>query len=396
MESTASCQVEQSPVRAFNESIPFNRPFIPDNSQDYISEVLSSGRLKGGGDYTQQCERQLEALTSCRKVLLTTSCTSALEMAALLLDLKRGEEVILPSFTFPSTANAFLLRGAVLRFADIRPDTLCLDVEHAATLVTERTRAIATVHYNGVPCDLNSLLELVRKYDLDFVEDLAHGPICKYQGRSLGSMGKLAAFSFHETKNFTCGEGGALAINDENLIERATSLRDKGTDRERFNKGLVTYYQWIDIGSNYMPSEVTAALLLPQLRLAQELHESRRIAWINYLQGLSDWAKCNRVGLPLVPPDSEPSYHVFYLMLPSNETRDGLIQHLARNGIQSTFHYQPLHSSVMGQKVSKNDQVLPVTDHVGKRILRLPLFNFMPMSAQERVIQCVKQFEILN
>lgn len=374
-------------------SIPFSKPAFAENTSHYITEVLESGAVKGGGIFAGRCETLLESALACRRVLLTTSCTTALDMCALLLDIQPGDEVILPSFTFPSTANAFVLRGAVPRFADIQLDTLNLDMQHVASLVTPKTRAVVAVHYNGVACDIEDLTAILDKHGLAFVEDNAHGPFCAYKGRSLGTFGQLAALSFHETKNYTSGEGGALLVNDPGLIDRAIIMRDKGTNREQFRRGEVPFYHWVDAGSNYAPSEFSAAVLLAQLETAAGVQGTRKRIWTLYRNGLRDWAEQHNVLLQTVPAHCEPSHHVFYLLLPSHTVRNDLMSHLARHGVESTFHYSPLHAAPMGERFGARCGDLPVTERVNDCILRLPLHNGLSVEDQEYVIETVLTFQ---
>ncbi len=324
-----------------------------------------------------------------RKALLTTSCTHALEMAALLLDIGPGDEVIVPSFTFVSTVNAFVLRGARPVFIDVRPDTLNLDETKLERLITPRTKAIVPVHYAGVGCEMDAILEVAQRYGVAVVEDNAHGLFGKYKGRYLGTFGSLATQSFHETKNFTCGEGGALLINDPQYIERAEILREKGTNRSRFFRGQVDKYSWVDVGSSYLPSDILAAFLYAQLEARAEIQAKRRHLWHYYYEHLRDWAEEHHVRLPIVPPHCEQSYHMFYLLMPSLEQRQALIAYLKSCGILSVFHYLPLHLSDMGRRFGGQEGDCPVTEEVSDRLVRLPFFNDLSPQDQEWVVHNV-------
>jgi len=373
-------------------SIPFNRPCILGNEQRYILQAIANGHASGDGPFTKKCHSFLETSLGVNKALLTTSCTHALEMAALLLDIKPGDEVIFPSFTFVSTVNAFVLRGAHPIFADIRADTLNLDETQLEQLITPRTRVIVPVHYAGVGCEMDSILETAAKHHLTVVEDNAHGLFGKYKGRFLGTFGAMATQSFHETKNFTCGEGGALLINDSQFAERAEIIREKGTDRSRFFRGQVDKYSWVDIGSSYLPSDLLAAFLYAQFEVQTQIQSARQRIWDTYYQNLQSWATQNDVRLPIVPPECEQAYHMFYLLMPSEENRQKFIQHLRDKGILSVFHYLPLHLSEMGRKLGGKPGSCPVTEHVSDRLIRLPFFNDMDLELQMQVIEAIHTF----
>ncbi len=373
--------------------IPFNRPCLLGNELTYITDVIQKGHAAGDGTYTKKCHALLEENLGVLKALLTTSCTHALEMAALLLDIQPGDEVIVPDFTFVSTVNAFVLRGARPVFADIRPDTLNLDEAQLERLITPRTRAIVPVHYAGVGCEMDAILELAGRHGIAVVEDNAHGLFGKYKGRYLGTFGCLATQSFHETKNFTCGEGGALLINDPRYIERAEIIREKGTNRSRFFRGQVDKYTWVDIGSSYLPSDILAAFLCAQLEAREQIQASRRRIWHTYHDQLHDWGSAHGVRLPIVPAHCEQPYHMFYLLLPSLERRQALIDHLKRHGILSVFHYLPLHLSDMGRKFGGRPGDCPVTEDVSDRLLRLPFYNDLTEADQARVCAAIREFE---
>lgn len=355
----------------------------------YVAQAIANGHISGDGPFTAKCHALLERELGVAKVLLTTSCTHALEMAALLLDIQPGDEVVVPSFTFVSTINAFVLRGARPVFADIRSDTLNLDETRLEPLLTERTRAIVPVHYAGVGCEMDSILEIARRGGIPVVEDNAHGLFGRYKGRALGTLGALGVQSFHETKNFMCGEGGALLVNDPRYIDRAEILREKGTNRSRFFRGQVDKYTWVDIGSSYLPSDILAALLCAQLEARDRIQAKRRKVWETYYENLLDWARRHGVRLPIVPPHCEQPYHMFYLLMPSGETRDALIAQLRAEGILAVFHYLPLHLSEMGKRFGGRPGDCPVTEDVSERLVRLPFFNELSELDLKRVIDAV-------
>ncbi len=372
--------------------IPFNRPGYTGREIAYMQEAMQSGHLSGDGAFTKRCHAFLEERYACKKALLTSSCTDALEMAAILCRIAPGDEVIAPSFSFVTSVNAFVLHGARPVFADIRPDTLNLDETQVETLITKKTRAIVAVHYAGVGCEMDALMDLARRYQLPLIEDNAHGLDGKYRGRYLGTFGSLATQSFHETKNITSGEGGALLINDASLAERAEIIREKGTDRSRFFRGQVDKYSWVDVGSSFLPSELTAAFLYAQLEALDSIQRRRKALWLRYHDGLRDWAEKSGVGLPCVPEHCEQTYHMFYLLMPSLETRQAFIAHLKEQGIQAVFHYLPLHLSVMGKEFGGQEGACPVTEDVSDRLVRLPFYSDMTPAEQERVINAILQF----
>lgn len=374
--------------------IPFNRPCLAGNEYKYIAEAIANGHASGDGPFTRRCHDLLERELGTPHVLLTTSCTHALEMAAILLDCGPDDEVILPSFTFVSTANAFALRGARLVFADIRPDTLNLDERRLESLITPRTKAIVVVHYAGVACEMEAVLSIASHRGIRVVEDNAHGLFSRYKDRYTGTFGCLATQSFHETKNFTCGEGGALIINDPALIERALIVREKGTNRSQFFRGHVDKYTWVDIGSSYLPSDLLAAFLLAQLEKREEVQRKRQRIWNYYHQRLREWAQECGVGTPYVPQHCEQAYHLYYLLLPSLETRQALIAHLKASGILSVFHYVPLHLSEMGQRFAARAAQCPVTENVSNRLLRLPLYNDLTNDQLASVVEAVRSFKV--
>jgi len=373
--------------------IPFNVPTFLGQELAYVSDCLASGRISGDGEYSKRCQAFLEERHGIPKALLTTSCTHALEMAALLLDIKPGDEVIVPSFTFVSSVNAFVLRGAKPVFADIRPDTLNLDERQLSGLINEKTRAIVLVHYAGVACEMDAIMDIARERNIAVVEDNAHGLFARYKGRCLGAFGELATLSFHETKNFTCGEGGALLITDPGLIERAEIIREKGTNRSRFFRGQVDKYTWVDLGSSYLPSDMLAAFLLAQFEQAAAIQSRREEIWRRYQRGLSAWAASNNVALPEVPAHVDQAFHMYYMLLPSMKARAALIQHLKRRGILSVFHYQPLHLSTMGQRYGGRPGDCPITENLADRLLRLPFYYALSPDDQDDVIAALHAFK---
>jgi dTDP-4-amino-4,6-dideoxygalactose transaminase len=374
-------------------SIPFNRPYIVGDEFRYMMDAIQRSHISGDGYFTKKCHALLERELGVPKVLLTTSCTHALEMAALLLEIKPRDEVIVPSFTFVSTVNAFVLRGGRPVFTDIRPDTLNLDETQLERLITSHTKAVVPVHYAGVGCEMDTILEIARHHGVAVVEDNAHGLFGKYRGRYLGTFGSLAAQSFHETKNFICGEGGALLINDPRYIERAEIIREKGTNRSRFFRGEVDKYTWVDIGSSYLPSDILAAFLYAQLEARGHIQAKRRKVWEYYYEHLQGWAQDNAVRLPVVPTYCEQPYHMFYLLMPSLEQRQALITHLKAHGIQSVFHYLPLHLSEMGRRFWGKKGDCPVTEDVSNRLLRLPFYNDLAEAEQAYVVAAIGEFD---
>lgn len=372
--------------------IPFNRPSLAGRELDYVADAVSRGHLSGDGHYTNRCHEFLQKTIGTPKALLTTSCTHALEMAALLLRIQPGDDVIVPSFTFVSTVNAFVLRGARPVFVDVRPDTLNLDETLLASKMTGRTRAIVTVHYAGVGCEMDEILRIAGAAGVPVVEDNAHGLFGAYRGRPLGTFGVLSTLSFHETKNVSCGEGGALILNDPALVERAEVLREKGTNRSRFFRGEVDKYTWTDIGSSYLPSDLLAAFLFGQLEKSAETQVRRRQIWDRYYAGLESWANARGVLLPQVPPHCEHPAHLFHILLRSLHERQALISHLRNHGVHAVFHYLPLHLSEMGQRFGGKKGDCPVAEDVSDRLLRLPLFTSLSEEDQDRVLGAVRSF----
>jgi dTDP-4-amino-4,6-dideoxygalactose transaminase len=372
--------------------IPFNKPTQTGRELEYLQRALENQHISGDGPYTRRCQQMLEETLAVPKVLLTTSCTHALEMAALLLDLQPGDEVILPSFTFVSTANAFALRGARPIFVDIRPDTLNMDETRLEERIGPRTRAVVPVHYAGVACEMEAIQAICEKHGLPIVEDNAHGLFGTYHGQRLGTFGSLATQSFHETKNITCGEGGALLINDPDLIGRAEILREKGTNRSRFFRGQVDKYTWVDLGSSYVPSDLLGAYLFAQLESWESIQNKRQRVWEYYEKTLKTWADEQGVRTPIVPADCGQAFHMFHLLLPDLDTRQAFIAHLKSLDILSVFHYQPLHLSSMGERYGGRPGDCPVTESISDQLVRLPFYTNMSASDQEAVIDAVLQF----
>ena len=372
--------------------IPFNKPFLVGRELDYISQAVALGNLAGDGHFSQSCCRQLEQRLSIPRVMLTPSCTAALEMAALLCDLKPGDEVILPSFTFVSTASAFVRVGARPVFVDIRADTLNLDENLIEAAITERTKVIVPVHYAGVACEMDRILSIARARRLIVVEDAAQGVNARYRGKALGSIGDLGCYSFHETKNFISGEGGAICINRPNLVERAEILRDKGTNRQKFFRGQVDKYTWVDVGSAYVPCELIGAFLYGQLEMMQTISERRRQIYEDYQQSFEPLAAEGLVRLPHVPPECTTNFHLFYLLTRDAATQNGLLAHLNSRGIGAVFHYVPLHSSPMGRKLGCASRELPVTDSASARLIRLPFYYTITSEEQAEVVREVTAY----
>lgn len=372
--------------------IPFNRPFLSGRELEFVQQGVEAGQISGDGAFTRKCHALLERELGISKALLTTSCTHALEMAALLFDIKPGDEVIVPSFTFVSTVNAFTMRGASPVFIDIRPDTLNLNEALLEDLITPRTRAIVAVHYAGVGCEMDTILKVANRHGIPVVEDNAHGLFGRYQGRYLGTFGRLATLSFHESKNFSCGEGGALLINDPTYSERAEIIREKGTNRSRLFRGEVDMYTWVDVGSSYLPSDILAAFLYAQLESRELIQTRRRRIWEYYHEHFRGWAANAGVQLPFVPAHCEQTHHMFYLLLPSLEIRQELIRHLNARDINSVFHYLPLHLSRMGRQFGGQKGDCPVTEDVSDRLLRLPFYNDLRESDQAEVVTAIREF----
>ena len=372
--------------------IPFNRSALLGRELEFIFRTMTIGQIAGDQTYSKKCHSLLENVLGVKRALVTTSCTHALEMCGLLLDIQPGDEVIVPSFTFVSTANAFALRGAKIVFADSRPDTLNLDEHQLESLITKRTKVIVVVHYAGVGCEMDVICEIAARHGIIVVEDNAHGLFGRFRGRWLGTFGSLATQSFHETKNITCGEGGAVLINDEQYAERAEIIREKGTDRSRFFRGQVDKYSWVDVGSSFVMSDVLAAFLFAQLEVWKDIQARRKELWHHYDRQMRSWALSRGIGCPVVPDHCEQAYHMYYLIMASVEQRQRLIAFLKSRSILSVFHYLPLHASPMGRHFGGREGQCPVAEEKSERLLRLPFFNSLSRSDQDRVIDSILEF----
>lgn len=373
-------------------NIPFNKPYVAGHELDHIIEAINRGNISGDGHFTQNCCELLQQRLGIAKVFLTPSCTAALEMAAMLTDIGPGDEVIMPSFTFVSTANAFVRQGAKPVFVDIRPDTLNIDEKKIEAAITDRTKVICAVHYAGVACAMDQILETAGKHGLEVIEDAAQGVHAYYDGQALGSIGALGAYSFHATKNYTCGEGGALCVNRPQLIERAEIIREKGTNRSKLLRGEVDKYTWVDVGSSYVPSEIVAAFLYGQLELLDTIADHRRTIYQRYESTLASLAHRGLLTLPRVPERCRTNYHMFYILLQDGDSRDRLMGHLRDRGISAVFHYLPLHSAPMGEKFGYKVDDLLVTEDVSARLLRLPFFNDLTEADQQYVVEQIEEF----
>jgi len=354
--------------------IPFNKPSIVGSELIYVGQAVAGGHASGDGPFTRRAQKLLEERFGAQRILLTTSCTAALELAALLCDFGPGDEVILPSFTFVSTANAVVLRGATPVFVDIRPDTLNIDERLIEAAITPRTRAIFPVHYAGIACEMDEIMAIARRHRLLVVEDAAQGVFAKYKGQWLGTIGHLGCYSFHETKNFSCGEGGALVINDPALEERADILREKGTNRSQFLRGQIDKYTWVDIGSSYVLSDMLAAFLLGQLENMEKITARRREIYLRYATAFTPMVERGMIRIPFMPKHCTPNYHMFYVLTSGLAERTALIEHLGQAGILAVFHYVPLHSSPFAQSLGMPNSDLPVTDDTSNRLLRMPMY----------------------
>lgn len=367
------------------QTIPFNKPFIAGKELYYIAQAVTMGNLGGDGFFTKKCAELMQERFGIKKILMTPSCTAALEMAAQLCDVGPGDEVIMPSYTFVSTASAFVRMGAKPVFVDIRPDTQNIDETLIEDAITERTKAICVVHYAGVSCEMDRIMAIARGHNLKVVEDAAQGVNSWYNGRALGSIGDLGCYSFHETKNYICGEGGALCINNPDLIERAEIIRDKGTNRQNFFRGYVDKYTWVDVGSSYVPSEICSAFLYGQLEEMDRISENRKSVYLKYRRSLKALEAAGLLQLPIIPEDCQSNYHLFFVVLPSESLRNRLLDEMRARGISAVFHYVPLHSSPKGLELCGRVD-LPVTDRISACLLRLPFFHGMSESQQDQVI----------
>lgn len=369
------------------ETITFNKPYMTGKELFYIAEAKFGNKLAGDGPFTKRCHQWLENNTACTKALLTHSCTAALEMAAILIDIKAGDEIIMPSFTFVSTANAFVLRGGGPVFVDVRRDTLNMDESKIESAITSRTKAIVPVHYAGVSCEMDTIMDIARNTKLKVVEDAAQGVMAKYKGRALGAIGDLGTYSFHETKNIISGEGGAILINDPELSLRAEIIREKGTNRSQYFRGEVDKYTWQDLGSSYLPGELTAAFLCAQLEEANLITSERIKLWNFYHEALSSYENENLLRRPIIPESCEHNSHMYYVLLPIGVNRDLVLQFMKKAGINAVFHYVPLHSSPAGKLYGRCQEDMSATNEMSRRIIRLPIWIGMTVKNQERVVE---------
>ena len=373
--------------------IPFNKPPYTGNEEKYVLESIKSSKISGDGEFTKKCHKWLEEKLQCKKALLTTSCTHALEMAAILLDIKEGDEVIMPSYTFVSTANAFVLRGAKIVFVDIRPDTMNIDETKIEEAITSKTKVIVPVHYAGVACEMDTIMDIAKRYNLFVVEDAAQGMMSTYKGKALGTIGHLGAFSFHETKNYTsAGEGGLLIINDENFVHRAEIIREKGTNRSLFFRGMVDKYSWVDLGSSYLMNDVSAAYLWGNLEFADEINQNRLNSWQKYYDGLKVLYRKGFIELPIIPDGCISNAHMFYFKVKDLEERTALLDYLKENDIWSVFHYVPLHSSPAGVKFGLFDGIDNFTTKESERLIRLPIYYNLKDYEINKVLEVVNEF----
>ncbi|GKS11739.1 dTDP-4-amino-4,6-dideoxygalactose transaminase [Paenibacillus chitinolyticus] len=372
--------------------IPFNKPLLTGQEDVYIREAIESGRFAGDGPLTGRCSRWLEDTLACDRALLTTSCTHALEMAAMLLNITEGDEIIVPSFTFVSTTNAFVLRGAKLVFVDIRPDTLNMNEQLIEKAITNKTKAIVPVHYAGVSCEMDTIMKLANQYNLVVIEDAAHALMSRYRDKYLGTIGHLGCFSFHESKNYQCGEGGALIINDKRFIERAEVIREKGTNRTQYLQGEIDRYTWVDIGSSYLLSELNAAFLFPQLLLSDHINADRTRSWQTYYDALEELAVDGKLMLPGTPRGTKHNGHIFYVKVNNQVVRNELMTYLKHNGVSTASHYIPLHSSDMGKRYGFFHGEDIHTTSESEKILRLPMFYGLDQGDIHYTVSLIKQY----
>lgn len=369
--------------------IPFNKSINLEKATEYVSECIITGKIAGDGKYTKLCSEWMKSRFNAKKILLTTSCTAALEMAAILLDIKSGDEVIMPSYTFVSTANAFVCRGAKIVFVDIRPDTMNINEKQIEQAITDKTKAIVVVHYAGVSCEMDEIMKISRKYNIPVIEDAAQGVMAKYKDKYLGTIGDIGCYSFHETKNYQMGEGGAIVLNNEKYFERSEILREKGTDRTKFFRGEIDKYSWVDVGSSYLPSEINAAVLWAQLENADKINENRLETWNYYYNELTSMKD---IELPYIPKECIHNAHIFYIKVKDLETRTNMIRDLREIGIGMVFHYVPLHSSNAGLKYGTFHGTDNYTTKESNRLIRLPLFYRMSKIDKEKVIIELKKY----
>lgn len=373
--------------------IPFNKPPLTGNEEKYVIESMKSNKISGDGEFTKRCHKWFEEKLNCKKVLLTTSCTHALEMTAILLDIKEDDEVIMPSYTFVSTANAFVLRGAKIVFVDIRPDTMNIDETKIEQAITSKTKVIVPVHYAGVACEMDTIMDIAKRHNLFVVEDAAQGMMSTYKGKALGTIGHLGAFSFHETKNYTsAGEGGLLIINDEKFVQRAEIIREKGTNRSLFFRGMVDKYSWVDLGSSYLMNDVSAAYLWGNLEKADEINQNRLNSWQLYYIGLKELEDNGFIELPKIPDGCIQNAHMFYLKVKNLEERTKLLEYLKKNSIGAVFHYVPLHSAPAGEKFGRFDGVDEFTTNESERLIRLPMYFNLTLKEITHIYKSIRLF----
>lgn len=376
-----------------NEKIPFNKPFIVGKELYYIAQAVQNGHLSGDGPFTKKCNAWLEEHFNAKKVLLTHSCTAALEMAAILCDIQPGDEFIVPSYTFVSTVNAFVLRGGIPRFIDIRPDTMNMDEKLVEAAITPNTKVIVPVHYAGVGCNMDTIMDIAQRHNLLVVEDAAQGVCATYKGKYLGTIGHLGCYSFHETKNFICGEGGALVVNDERFFERSEIIREKGTNRSQFFRGMVDKYTWVDIGSSYLPSEMIAAFLYAQLEESDKITEKRLSIWDTYHECLAGLEACGKLRCPFIPPDCGHNAHMYYILLEDLDERTRLIKFLKERDIHPVFHYVPLHNSPKGTELCGGKAPsLPLTEEYSDRLLRLPCYYELTLEQVKGICKVIEEY----
>ena len=372
--------------------ISFNIPPFAGKELEYIEEAVMSAKICGDGAFTKKCNKWIEDRTGIRKALLTTSCTTATEMAAILAGIGPEDEVIMPSYTFVSTANAFVLRGAKVVFVDIRPDTMNIDEKLIESAVTEKTKAIVPVHYAGVGCEMDTIMDIAERHGIMVIEDAAQGVMASYKGRALGTIGDMGVYSFHETKNYSMGEGGAILLRDDEYCEKAEIIREKGTDRSKFLRGQVDKYSWVSAGSSYLPSDLNAAYLWAELEIADKINDDRLASWNRYKEGLADLEKKGYLELPCVPEECEHNAHMFYIKVDDIEKRDALIRFLKEHGVQAVFHYVPLHSAPAGKVFGRMAGEDRYTTKESSRLLRLPMYYGLTEEDTDTVISAVKEF----
>lgn len=372
--------------------VDFNKPVYVDKSIGYMQEAITNHHICGDGLFTRKCTAWMEEQTGTKKALFTTSCTHALEMMALLLEIKEGDEVIMPSFTFASTADAFALRGATIVFVDIRPDTMNIDESMIEQAITDRTKAIVVMHYGGVSCEMDTIMSIARRYNLYVLEDSAQGMLASYKGKTLGTIGDFGTYSFHDTKNYTMGEGGVCLINGSEWVERAEIIREKGTNRSKFWRGEIDKYTWVDVGSSYLPSELNMAYLWAQLEIADEIKRDRLASWNSYYEGLSELKEAGKIELQYVPAESEHNGHIFYIKTRGIEERQCLIEFLKEQGVHAVFHYLPLHSTIAGKKYGRFSGEDKYTTRESERLLRLPMHYGLTQAEIEHVVKCIYKF----